>query len=208
MDNHSTHGISFNSWGRPWISNPSQDQLFCGQRSYQSRPTQEHIPEVHRCRTDSTRIASKDWRREVDDGQEIKRELLINTYATTAIRASSMFRSTNSTTTRRERLMLSQLVVNNSKALLEPTGCVIHTSTTHESKNYRPELSTKSTAASLTFLRDMRCTIIAWSRSKIGTEVISKLYNSYLSPWIGQRQTQIPQSRADRLIFSKRIASS
>ena len=68
----------------------------------------------------------------MDDGQEIKRELLISTYAKRATHQSSTSKSTTSTTTRRERLMHSQLVVDNSKARLGPTGCGTHTSMIHK----------------------------------------------------------------------------
>ena len=55
----------------------------------------------------------------------------LKTTAITAIRASSTSRRTTSTTTQKERLMHSQLVEDNSKEQLGPTGCETHTSTTH-----------------------------------------------------------------------------
>jgi hypothetical protein len=58
------------------------------------RPTTEYVPQVHRYREDSKGILSDDWRREVDDGQENRTGLLISTYATTAIRASSTSKTT------------------------------------------------------------------------------------------------------------------
>ena len=67
----------------------------------------------------------------MDHGQESRPGQLVSIYATDAMQASSTCRSTTSTTTQREQLMHSQLVVDNSKERLGPTGCEIHTSMTH-----------------------------------------------------------------------------
>ena len=56
------------------------------------------------------------------------------------------------------------------------TGCEIHTFTIHENQTHSPNFSTSSTAAILISFRDMRCTIIVWSRSATGVEAISKTY--------------------------------
>ena len=97
-------------------------------------------------------------------------------FESTAKPQSSTSRSTTFTKTQRERLTHLWLVADNSKEQLRPTGCEIHTSTTHKNKTHSPNFSTSSTAAILISLRDLRRTIVVGSRNAIGAEFSAKTY--------------------------------